>query len=430
MTNKPNIVLITIDSLRADRCGFLNGTNNLTPAMDRLADDGLVFENAIAPGPRTPDSMPTIFTGYNAFDRGGPVANFDDQKQLISRHLQSSQTLPEALSEAGYETGGFTPNPYTSRYFRFDIGFDYFRDFLDELSRRFSKRFQSLPRGPFDAIRLLLTWLRGENVSRAWESYYEEIIDWVRNAREPYFLWVFLMDTHNPYLTTSRFRTQPYWKMWYGNLKWYFKNNDSEYSSRDHGALVRAYEDAIKYADSFINQLTRDLSDDDPVYVIHSDHGEGFGEHGIYGHLPYAMYEENLHVPLLVANTGWTGRRADPVPLTAIAPTLLELANASGSFPCDSLGDNHSWNWVTAKGSVAGKRRVAYRVGPYKFITGPGYEGELYNLDSDPDERTNLVIERPEVRDIFADIISHEQGVNAEKQAVWNAVERIKSSRI
>ena len=126
-----NIVLVTVDSLRADHCSFAGYDRETTPALDEMAADGLVFENAIAPGAITPESLPAIFTGrYPATpsDDGGRIATTRGQ---IRRHMQVCDTLPERLSRLGYTTGAFTPNPWTSRYFGFDQGFDRFEDFMD-----------------------------------------------------------------------------------------------------------------------------------------------------------------------------------------------------------------------------------------------------------------------------------------------------------
>lgn len=109
-----NIVLVSIDSLRADHCGFMGYDRGTTPNLDRLANEGVVFVNAIAPGPATPQSMPAIFTGahpYAAVDS----EKFDTRKN-IKHHLNRSRTIPEQLTELGYTTAGFSPNPFTSRY--------------------------------------------------------------------------------------------------------------------------------------------------------------------------------------------------------------------------------------------------------------------------------------------------------------------------
>jgi arylsulfatase len=122
---RPNIVLVTIDSLRADYCGYIDDDSTATPTLDRLAEEGLAFETAIAPGPSTPESMPAVFTGEYPID--GDENTLAAWRDRIRRHMRTRDPLASRLSRAGYETAAFTPNPFTSRHFAFDQGFDRFQ---------------------------------------------------------------------------------------------------------------------------------------------------------------------------------------------------------------------------------------------------------------------------------------------------------------
>jgi arylsulfatase len=125
MTDRRNIVLITVDSLRADHCGFMGYDQDTTPYLDTLADESVVFDRAIAPAPFTKQSMPAIFTGqYHTPTR-------DDYED----HVRKRDTIAERLSRRGYSTAGFSPNPFASRNFGYDDGFDLFEDFFGNDSR-------------------------------------------------------------------------------------------------------------------------------------------------------------------------------------------------------------------------------------------------------------------------------------------------------
>ena len=305
MSDRPNLVLVTIDSLRADHCGFMGYGRDTTPTLDRMANEGLVFKNAVAPGPATPESMPAVFTGQYPVERENATgSDLAARRERISRHMEARDSLPEMLSRRGYRTAAFTPNPFTSRHFSFDQGFDRFQDFMDESnrSRLYQRVFQGfLAESPASSMaRVLLNLYQREEVFKPWESYYEEAIEWVRSGEEPYFLWVFLMDAHNPYMSSPEYRTQSWWQEFHANFEFWRQSHETPFSPTIHDRLVTAYDDSIRYSDAFLERLLADLGGDDPVVVVHGDHGEAFGEHGSYGHEPY-LYDENVHVPLVLS---------------------------------------------------------------------------------------------------------------------------------
>jgi arylsulfatase len=206
---RPNIVLVTVDSLRADHCGFHGYDREITPTLDRLADEGLILENAIAPGPATPESMSVIHTGQflKPYYTGNADVPIIHRRENVRSHLSNHPTIAEALSRAGYTTLGFSPNPFTSRPFGFQKGFDEYEDFLDSTSRGptssiYRRMFERFIGGDtqLTPIRLLLNWIQREEMFKSWDQYYDQVVDTVNRVEEPFFLWVFLLDTHLPYL--------------------------------------------------------------------------------------------------------------------------------------------------------------------------------------------------------------------------------------
>ena len=301
--DRPNIVLVTVDSLRADHCGFMGYEEDTTPTMDAMAEEGLVFENAIAPGPATPESMPIMFTGEWPVDRGEDEGSeLRARRERIRAHMQARETLPERIQRLGYTTGAFTPNPFTSRHFGFDEGFDHFEDFMNEQNR--GELYQRVFNGFLDGsgasslARVFMNFWQREEVFKPWESYYDDVVEWANEAEEPYFLWTFLMDAHNPYMSNSECRNQSRLQEFHANFEFWRQSHETPFSDEMHNKLVTAYDDSIRYSDAFLGRLQADL-DDDPVITITGDHGEAFGEHGTYGHEPY-LYRENTHVPLVM----------------------------------------------------------------------------------------------------------------------------------
>ncbi|MDG5776835.1 sulfatase [Haloarculaceae archaeon H-GB2-1] len=318
MTEQRNIVLVTVDSLRADHCGFMGDDRGLTPNLDHYAEEGLVFENAVTPGPSTLDALPAIFTGRDLPDGEG------DTKERLQHHMQARETIPEKLSELGYETGAFTANPWTSRYFGFDEGFDHFEDFIDESETDDADDGDESDSTLGLGLRLLRGWSE-ETMLQDWGSFYEDALAWTEQASEPYFLWLFLVDVHMPYLPVEGYRSQSRPSTYAANLWLYLTGHDpGMFEAPFKRRLLGAYEDTIRYTDDYFQRFVDDLTEDDPMVVFHADHGEAFGEHGIYGHGP-DLSEEQIHVPLFVAN-GPTGEVEEPFSLRKLPDLLTTLA--------------------------------------------------------------------------------------------------------
>lgn len=319
MTDRPNLVLLTVDSLRADYCGFGGSERGLTPNLDRLAEEGLVFSNAITPGPSTLDALPGIFTGRDLVSGGGST------EELLRHHLRARDPIPRRLSRLGYETAGFTANPWTSRYFGFDEGFDYFEDFLDEHGITADEAASDSTASY--ALRLLRNWRNEAGMVKSWDSFYDDVLSWIETASEPYFCWIFLVDVHMPYLPVDGFRSQSLPSTYAGNLWLYLNGHDPGALERVFRRRLRsAYADTVRYTDDRIGRFVDEL-DGDSVVTIHADHGEAFGENGVYGHGP-TLSEEQVHVPLLVAN-GPAGRVEEPFSLRRL-PALLETLARRG----------------------------------------------------------------------------------------------------
>lgn len=407
-----NIVLITLDALRADHCGYMGYERDTTPTMDRMAEEGLAFERAVAPGTNTPSSMSGIFTGEHS-QQDVSFAPAEEWR----RELGQRRTIADRLSSMGYATGAVHPQVHASRHFGFDSGFDHFEDFLPDHGERsvYSWILERVFGGDdrFGTLRNLRSLLFREEALKPWEAYYDRMLDWIRSAEEPFFFWTLLPDTHFPYLPPASHRR------WSSRLDMYRANyacysligeTGVDIPPETRQRMIDIYDDAIRYSDAFIERLWEDLAEFDPVFIIHADHGEAFGKHGFYGHLPHP-YEEVTHVPLVVANAGRPKRVGRPFSLLEL-PSLIQQLAETGE---DKISDDAS-KWVTTKIVRDGDPVSALRFGSWKYIRDDG--AELYHLDEDPREQTDVTTSHRTLGNVFEDIVQQRQQTDRERQLI------------
>jgi arylsulfatase A-like enzyme/Flp pilus assembly protein TadD len=359
----PNVIVITLDTTRADRMGFLGSKRGLTPNLDAMAQQGIVFTHAYSHVPLTTASHTTIFTGtYPQFN------HVNDFGVPLSPKLPY---LPDLLHQHGYQTGAFVGSlildPLDGTAPGFDRGFDVY-DAAFRLRRHGEDRYKTVERRADVVVSHALGWLS-------------------QVANKPVFLWVHLYDAHDPYDPPSpykeRFAAQPY---------------DGE----------------IAYADACVGKLLDALRKhglyDETLIAVMADHGESLGAHGENTHGVF-LYDETLHVPLLIKlplNRA-AGRRIESrAGLVDVAPTILSAAGVT--IPAEMQGQSllESLKPAISSGAVDGPSddRPAYaetdyphrafgwsalralRTGKYLYIQAP--TSELYDQTSDPGETHNL----------------------------------------
>ncbi|TKX85348.1 hypothetical protein EXE43_14085 [Halorubrum sp. SS5] len=384
-----NIVMVTYDSLRADHCGYVGYDRDTTPNLDDMAKDGIAFENAIAPASRTNPSMAGIFTGKPMVTRD-QVSNPKHAHHHLARH----GTIAETMSEQGYSTGAFCPNAYSSRYYGFDRGFDHFEDFLFS-SDRYQKVFQKhLSESPlYTLVRNFRNYLRREEAFKTWDRYIDSIEEWVHEQEEPFFLWVFSLDTHFPHLAPREHREwsnlfEQYYYNWRCNQL--IDDLDPNLSEKEINKIINIYDDSIRFGDVLLYELQSRLEEFDPIYVIYGDHGEGFGERGIYGHFYPSLYEENIHVPLVVSGRDIPDQQIEyPISLLNLPSLVQDLADPNNGI---TIPDNEPVVATDYDGRTD-RNLTAIKMGNEKFIRkekkGETSE-EFYDLEKDPGETRDL----------------------------------------
>ena len=367
--HRPNVILITLDTTRADRMGFLGSRLGLTPNLDAVARESLVFSQACAHIPLTTPSHATILSGtYPQFNHLGDLGN------ALATDIPY---LPDLLRQRGYTTAAFVGSqvldPQSAAAPGFDRGFDTY-DAGFHSRREGEDRYTSEERRAGTVVDHALHWIK-------------------RQPHKPLFMWVHLYDPHDPYDPPEPFK--------------------SRFSSAP-------YDGEIAYVDSALGKLFAGLKAaglfDSSVIAIVGDHGEAFGEHGEQSH-GFFLYDETLRVPLLIKLPGDhpTGVEISArVGLVDVAPTLLRSAGAQ--VPSTMQGISLlSMMKNKAHSGDSGPERPAYaetdypqrafgwswlrslRVGKYLYIDAP--RRELYDESTDPRALHNLANASPAVAD-------------------------------
>lgn len=345
-----SVVLITVDTTRADRLEPYGATDVKTPVMNRLAGQGILFEHAYAVAPITLVSHTSILTGLNPPEHG--VRN-------NGTHYAGADlvTLPEILKEKGYQTAAFVSASVLEKRYGLDQGFDFYDDDLSTGRERHPRMVADRPAEATVAS------------ASAWLNDLE--------GDDPFFLWVHFYDPHAVYSPPAPYR--------------------DEYRGR-------LYDGEIAYMDSEIGRLLqhpRLQAEDDLMVNIIGDHGESLGEHGEQTHAILA-YDATLRIPWILWMRGGPGGVRFPLPVGQVdlVPTVLEMLGMEAPEGIDGISQ---LPWLEGRGEVSkplyaetylpyytygwAKLRVI-RQGSWKYIDAP--TPELFDLSRDPYELSNL----------------------------------------
>jgi len=383
----PKILLVSIDTLRADRLGSYGSDADLTPIMDILARRGIRFSNARAPAPWTLPSHASIFSGLYPSDHRA----IDDKVKI----RPDAPMMAEILKKAGYKTAAFVTHYYVGEEYGFRRGFD---DFVVR------------EEAPADQIADLANrWIR-------------------KNKDRSFFLFLHFFDPHTPYSPPPSFREEhlPRESFWVRGdtadvLDVVHKEGEPENETR-LAALRALYDAEVDFSDKMLGNVLgfmKRLDITDTIVILLSDHGEEFMEHRLMEH-GFTLYEEQLQVPLVIF---WPERFKKPavsdvpVSLVDLLPTVCDLVGLpipegtagkslmplmAGDPPAEVL-EGFRTRPIFAETTRQGPDRVAVIRNERKFIytpefrlSGRFFESELFDLASDPGEKTNLLKTDPD----------------------------------
>ena len=392
-----NVLLITVDTLRADHIGAYGFKPAATPTIDGLAHDAVLFEHAYSQVPLTLASHTSLLTGTYPFHNG--VQDFTGQP--LTPNIRS---VAQSLKADGYDTAAVVSSYVLDRSWGLDRGFDLYYDVFQGSS--FLENDPGL-------------------VERKAGASVDQALRWLRTPRrKPFFLWLHLYDPHSGYDPPEPFRTR---------------------------FAVTPYDGEIAYADSQLARvmayLKRQGLYDRMLIIFASDHGESLGEHGEKEH-GFFVYHSTLHVPLLVkppaASQIRPHRDGNPVQIMAIAPTILAtlglkdpiekqfettslLAEKSGASDppvySESFYSFSSFGWAPLR---------TINTSAYQYIEAP--KPELYDLRNDPAETKNLITDQKatasvltqQLKDLVARYTSNDHSANT-SQLSAEAVQKLRA---
>jgi len=433
-----SVVFVVVDTVRKDRLSVYGYDRPTAPGLETVAEEAVVFDQAVAPAPWTLPVHASLFTGEYPSEHGASQER---------PYLEGSTTLAETLSAAGYATACYTANAWITPYTGLTRGFDEQDNFFellpgDLLSGPLARAWQVMNdherlRGFADRLVELGNWAHeyfagGGRADSKTPQAIDRAISFLDRTDDPSFLFLNLLDAHLPYHPPARYVEEfaP------GVDSTTVCQNSKEFNSGaraiddDEWRAIRGlYDSEIRHLDAELERLWTWLRDhdrwDETMVVVCADHGELHGEHGLYGH-EFCIYDELVNVPLLVKHPSLEpDRRDDQVELVDLYHTVLDHAGveaADATVPFDPTRSllsadyrtfddaAHAYveyyrpvvelNQLESKAAAAGieldedsrfySRMRAVRRPDAKYIRNERLAPEFYRLDRDPDEADDL----------------------------------------
>lgn len=430
--HRPNVVLITWDTVRADHLSLYGYERDTTPFLEQLAGTVTVYRNAIATSNWTLPTHASIFTGRTARNHG---AHLTSKYPGFLPMSQGCETMAEFLSQAGYRTAGIAANSgYLIPPFGFDRGFSHYAfplysPFLPIEGRAYLIRasMHALLASLFNRDHPDALFVSADVINERADRFLES----VAGRSQPFFLFLNYMDAHAPYVPPPPFRDRypgrdPKFD-WASFSRLFDKTKQFSRppQARELRHLTSQYDGAIAYLDDRLKLLFETLEKsglyDNSLIIVMSDHGEAFGERGLLFHT-VSVYQHQVHVPLIVKFPhSAAGATVDTlVSDVDLLPTVLDVVGARIPPDIEGLSLRHIQSagprWIYSESDELWKVRsgaegsepaeVAVLSGFLKQISRRGVVTELYDLSTDPFEARDLHKER-ELPGEWAAALSH-----------------------
>lgn len=449
MDPRPNVLLVVLDTVRAQNCSVCGYARSTTPCLDTLAAEGARYVNAVATAPWTLPAHVSLFTGRYCF-----------QHQVDGRRYKlgvNQPVLGEILQAEGYATAGISSNVWISEPFGFHRGFEYFhKTWLLFQSEVESAEMVKLDPGAVEGRAVkAASVLRTSNPALIVNALYAKLlakrqdggsaavsrraIQWLRPRRKrPFFLFLNYIDPHAPYLAPPRYRhvyasanlsaAQTRRLAALSRRSRDYHMGRLAISQEDFGHLGDLYDEEIRYTDARLAQVMEHLRRtgelDDTLVIVVADHGENIGNHGLMAHR-FSLHQTLLHVPFVVRYPrALAAGIVEPayVQLTDVLPTVLSAIGRQdliGDLKLDGanlLGDALDRDRPALAEYLSTDYTAEARAQDYDFESSPYsrtlrafYQGnwkliesqvdeqhELYDLSLDPLEKCNVALEQPE----------------------------------
>lgn len=475
---KRNVLIVTVDCLRADHLGCFGYKKDVSPNIDLLAQKGALFTQCYSNAPYTNASLSSFLTGTYPLYQGNVL-------------IKNRITIAEILRKEGWLTAAYHSNPQLSRFSEYKKGFDIFEDLrylasattnlhkkkeltfqkLEAYARSIGKKFKRPYGVALDVllrIKRSIPWRRRrpQRPSSSAIELTRKATSWLDKSSSPFFLWLHYMNVHHPYFPPRNFFERFSDRKYDVSEGLYFSSKalNGYYLSRNElNYLLDLYDASINYVDYAVAELISKMKGDkmleDTILILTADHGEEFYDHGHFGHYghperarPMKLYNEMLHVPLVILAPEIRGKITQPVSLIDIAPTILDLLNIPKikefqgkslvHFFKSSKGEESHLPIIveaTEPGDPIGYLKNPNRLKLCSFIThkwkfihhsSKQRVDELFNLKKDPNETTNLFNTYPKVAEEFKlQIVKHlneNKKLKSEAEKVKQIVKKLK----
>ncbi|MFO7927793.1 MAG: sulfatase [Halobacteriota archaeon] len=461
-----NVLYITIDSIRADRVGYLGYDGGTTPTIDRLAADGTTFEHGVANGIPTYYSFKSLLGGVHALSHGRSIGL-----------PETTRSIAAVFSDAGYATAGFNAqNPWLTPEYGYDRGFDTLEDFMGGsdtdsgglthralmLAQRSVAFSETLTDTLGQLARIAYAVVGSQPITQA-EPLTDAAIEWLeahdRESDRPFFLWVHYMDPHYPWMPPKEYLRGEgealsridVGRIWH-TVAYQYQRENATIDDRMLRQIDQLYDAELRRMDASIGRLLETAEatvDDELLVALAGDHGTELNDHGGFSHGPRKLYREVTQVPLLFYGSGVPSATREVGALVDVPQTLTRHSGAidapvetyegidlfEGARDGVSTEVVYDVDYVLGKNTDNGLLR-AQTSPPWKLIRNEETGSvELYDLDDDPHERTNRADDRPElVSELTGTLDAHRETIERrtrtieEKRRIGRAVSELKAA--
>ena len=391
--DKPNVIIILHDALRADHLGVYGYSRDTSPNIDSFAEDALVLDNVISQSSWTAPSVASLFTSFYPAVHGIQEFYGKDRNRKATKLNKKFNTIAETFQNEGYKTACFSTNSWVSSPLCFDQGFDTF-----ELLKKKESVYKAT----------------GNELNK-------KALDWLdKNNDKPFFLYLHYVDTHHPYLPPEAYQTKfkskekkflssARMKLLFKHFHDHWHNKIFNKTTHDINRYIDLYDGSINFIDNKFVELMKKIEslnlNDNTIIIITSDHGEAFGEHENLTH-QMTLYNEETKIPLIIKfpesmdKFNKTNINSSFIELTDLAPSLYEILN----FNCNIYSNGKNFLGNNTREACFSERTTEVspkiKTIPAIAIIKNGYKGifdinkkyvtELYNLKTDPREKNNL----------------------------------------
>jgi arylsulfatase len=417
LTQRPSIILISIDTMRADHLSCYGYKRNTTPHIDQLARESLVLKRAYAPSSWTLPSHASIMTGCYPSMHNAHRAEHTGPPYYCTKLSDDNVTIAEILTEHGYDTAGIIAGTFCKAFFGLGQGFNVYDDNLDPFGGE---------RKAHETNELAFAWLNNRETQFAQQKFL------LFNFTLPVFLFIHYFDPHQCYMPPAPFDTRypgrddavinaytvasaASYKEKELELLMDVIKRKHELSLKEKNHLLSLYDGELSFVDDAVGKLLEKLRElklfTKSMIIVTSDHGESFGEHHLMIH-GIALYDDNLRVPLIIkypAGCKKTGVVNEPVSLVDIFPeilstvsipvpeniqgTALQSPEKSRTIIAENFQDP-TWKKRQDLKHLARDLKAIYS-GDFKYLWASDGRCELYNVSDDPLESANLIDKLP-----------------------------------